>query len=182
MSALHRPVGTGSGESQSSSGQASLSNAIQTDAAVNPGNSGGALVDAQGRVVGINSAIATLGAASGQSGSIGLGFAIPIDEAKSVADTLIAGGTVAHAVLGVQITDAPSGGALIDSVSQGSGAANAGLQENDVITAVAGTPVTDGNSLSAAVRAHKVGDQVVVTYTRDGQTRTATVTLGSSTS
>ena len=179
VSALHRTVGLGS----TGTDQASLSDAIQTDAAVNPGNSGGPLVDLEGHVVGINSAIATLGASTtgSQSGSIGLGFSIPIDEARSVASTLIAGGTVAHAVLGVQITDATGGGALVDSVVAGSAAASAGIKAGDTITAVDGTQVPDGSTLAAVIRSHKPGDKVVVTFTRNGQSRTATVTLGSST-
>ena len=177
VSALNRTVGLGDGPR----GQASLSNAIQTDAAVNPGNSGGALVDTQGRVVGINTPIATLGS-GGQSGSIGLGFAIPIDAAKSVADTLIAGGTVQQAVLGVRIADASGGGALINSVDPGSGAAAAGLAEGDIVSAIDGVEVTDGSSLAGAVRSYEPGEKVIVTFSRGGQTRTATVTLGSSAS
>ena len=136
----------------------------------------------RGELVGINSAIATLGSQSGQSGSIGLGFAIPVGEMKSVTETLIAGGTVERGVLGVQITDAPSGGALIDSVSPNSGAAEAGLQSGDIVTAVDGTQVAGGDELAGVIRTSKPGDKVVVTYTRDGQSRTATVTLGSATS
>lgn len=186
VSALHRQVQLG-GSSQSdpfggsnSSTQASVSSAIQTDAAVNPGNSGGALVDAQGRVVGINSAIATLGSSSGQSGSIGLGFAIPIDDAKTVVDALLAGRTVSRAQLGVSVGDSPDGGALVASVTPDSAAAKAGLKEADVITSFGGTAIQGASDLTTAVRAHKPGDKVSLTYTRSGTKATLTVTLGSS--
>ncbi len=187
VSALHRQVRLGSSQQQSDpfggSGmqtQASVGSAIQTDAAVNPGNSGGALVDAQGRVVGINSAIATLGSSSGQSGSIGLGFAIPIDDARTVVDDLLAGRTVQRAQLGVSVGDSPDGGALVASVSSGSAAEKAGLKEGDVITSFAGRKIQDGGDLSTTVRSQKVGASVPLTYTRNGTPSTVTVTLGSS--
>jgi len=191
VSALHRTVDLSSDQQQdpgnllgqnNSPSAASVSDAIQTDAAINPGNSGGPLVDDSGRVIGINTAIASLGSGlSGQSGSIGVGFAIPVEEAKSVADALIAGQTPRHAVLGVSISDAPSGGALIDSVQASSGAAAAGLRAGDVVTGIDGTTVTSGNGLAAAVRAHRPGDTVTVHFTRGGAPRTATVTLGTAT-
>lgn len=187
VSALHRQVQLGSSQQQrdpfGGSGtqtQASVGSAIQTDAAVNPGNSGGALVDADGRVVGINSAIATLGSSSGQSGSIGLGFAIPIDDARTVVDDLLAGRTVQRAQLGVSVGDSPDGGALVASVSSGSAAEKAGLKEGDVITSLAGRTIQDGGDLSTAVRSQKVGASVPLTYTRNGTPSTITVTLGSS--
>ena len=157
-------------------------NAIQTDAAVNPGNSGGALVDMQGRVVGINSAIATLGAQEGaQGGSIGLGFAIPIDQAMRIADQLRNGGTASRAVLGVAAEDAASGGATLTQVSADGGAAKAGLQVGDVVTKVGSTRIAGMESLVATVRSLAPGSTVEVTYVRDGQTSTATVTLGTAT-
>ncbi|NHC15598.1 S1C family serine protease [Motilibacter deserti] len=169
-------------QTSTGSGGTTLKGAIQTDAAVNPGNSGGALVDAAGRVVGINSAIASLSSGSGESGSIGVGFAIPIDTAMKVAEQLAKGETVQHPILGVTITDATNGsaGAQIGTVTNGSGAAEAGLQSGDIITSVDGSSITDSDDLTATISTHSVGDQVTVTYTRDGQTRTATVTLGSS--
>ena len=178
VSALNRPVvsGDGSGSNQS------VLNAIQTDAAVNPGNSGGALVDMQGRVVGINSAIATLGAQEGaQGGSIGLGFAIPIDQAMRIADQLRNGGTASRAVLGVAAEDAASGGATLTQVAADGGAAKAGLQVGDVVTKVGSTRIAGMESLVATVRSLAPGSTVEVTYVRDGQTSTATVTLGTAT-
>ena len=172
VSALNRPVRAGEG---------TIADAIQTDAAINPGNSGGALVDSRGRLIGINSAIATLGGNGAQSGNIGLGFAIPIDEAKRVADALVAGKKVEHAVLGVQVGDAPDGGAVIGSVSPGSGAAEAGVREGDVITKVGDRTIEDGTDLTAAVRAQQPGDEVTLTVRRGDETLTLEATLGSAT-
>jgi putative serine protease PepD len=179
VSALHRTVLLGS-EDGSGSG-ASVSDAIQTDASINPGNSGGPLVDDQGRVIGINSAIASLGqsASGSQSGSIGVGFAIPIEEVKSVSGQLIKGQTPKHALLGVQINDDPNGGALITSVQSGSAAAKAGLQSGDVITQIDQATIDDGASLSEVIRAHSPGDKVTVHYTRGSASHSTTVTLGS---
>jgi putative serine protease PepD len=176
VSALHRPVQSGDGATST----AVLSDAIQTDAAINPGNSGGPLVDATGRVIGINSAIAALSSGTdSQSGSIGVGFAIPVDEATRVARQLIAGETVTHAVLGVQVSDVSGGGARVEAVTSGGGAADAGIQVGDVVTALDGTTVDDATALTAAVRAHQPGDRVRVTLTRSGRTEKVTVTLGS---
>ncbi len=178
VSALNRPVvsGEAGGSSQS------VLNAIQTDAAVNPGNSGGALVDLDGRVVGINSAIATLGAAQGgQSGNIGLGFAIPIDQAKRIADELTADGSASRAVLGVAGEDAAEGGATLTQVSDGSAAASAGLRVGDVVTAIGSTRVAGTESLLATVRSLAPGSKVDITYVRDGTTATTQVTLGTAT-
>jgi len=172
VSALQRPVRAGNG---------TIADAIQTDAAINPGNSGGALVDGRGRLIGINTAIATLGSNGGQSGNIGLGFAIPVDEAKRVADALIAGKTVEHAVLGVQVGDAPEGGAVIGSVSPGSGAADAGIREGDVVTKVGDRPIEDGTDLTAAIRAQRPGDEVTLTVKRGDETLTVKAKLGSAT-
>jgi putative serine protease PepD len=178
VSALNRPVvsGDGSGTNQS------VLNAIQTDAAVNPGNSGGALVDMQGRVVGINSAIATLGASEGaQGGSIGLGFAIPIDQAMRIAGELRNGGTASRAVLGVAADDAPSGGATLTQVAADGAAAQAGLQVGDVVTKVGSTRITGTEGLVATVRSLDPGSAVELTFVRDGETSTVTVTLGTAT-
>jgi putative serine protease PepD len=178
VSALNRPV-LPSGENGSTG---AVLNAIQTDAAVNPGNSGGALVNLAGQVVGINSAIASLGASSGgQSGSIGLGFAIPIDQAKQIADQIMNGGTVQHARLGVTVEDATGSilGAQLGTVESGSAAAKAGLQSGDVITAVGNERIDGADALVAAIRSRAPGDQVTLTYVRNGQTATTTVTLES---
>jgi putative serine protease PepD len=183
VSALNRSIQLG-GESgslggQSSGGTPAVIDAIQTDAAINPGNSGGALVDAGGNVVGINTAIASLAQGpNGEGGNIGVGFAIPIDSAKDIAAQLVKDGKVTHAYLGVRIADAETGnGALIGGVVDGQPAAQAGLAEGDVITKVGDTDISDANDLTAAIRTYKPGDKVTVTYTRDGQSHTADVTL-----
>jgi putative serine protease PepD len=196
ISALHRPVDVGSdqqqqqnpfgdpfGDQQQQQSQGStstvLNDAIQTDAPINPGNSGGPLVDAQGRVIGINSAIASLsGGGTGQSGNIGVGFAIPVDEAQRVAKQLLNGDTVTHAVLGVNASDV-SGGARVEAVTSGSGAAKAGLQTGDVITKVDDATISDATELTAAIRSHEGGDTVRLAYTRSGSSHTTTATLSS---
>jgi putative serine protease PepD len=155
--------------------------AIQTDAAINPGNSGGALINADGEVVGINTAIASLAqGATSEGGNIGVGFAIPIDTARDIAQQLIDDGSVSHAFLGVSIADTEDGsGARVQAVEDGQPAAAAGLQEGDVITRVGDTEVTDAASLTAAVRNQSPGDTVQVTFTRDGNEQTTVdVTLG----
>jgi S1-C subfamily serine protease len=155
-------------------------NAIQTDAPINPGNSGGALVDGSGAVVGINSAIATLSSGAGQSGSIGLGFAIPINEARGIAQQLIRTGKVKHATLGVtasSVTDGARDGALVQSVSPGSAAAEAGIAKGDVITKVGDRAVGGADDLVVQVRTRKVGEKVQLTYVDEQSKRTATVTV-----
>ena len=181
VSALDRPVDTGA-----ASGQGSVFPGIQTDAAINPGNSGGALVDLSGDVVGINTAIRTSGSTVGtQGGSIGLGFAIPIDEARPIVAQLAEGETATHARIGVTVTDAVSTGgvtttgAKVEVVSAGSAGDEAGLAKGDVITAVDGEPVTGSDSLVAMVRKYRPGDEVTVTYQRGGESEQATVTLDS---
>jgi putative serine protease PepD len=179
ISALNRTVNVPG----QSGGRTPLFNAIQTDAAINPGNSGGALADANGQVIGINSAIATLGAgglSSDQSGSIGVGFAIPIDEARSVAEELIRTGTATHPAIGVQaLTSTSNGrtGAMVQAVLPGAPAERAGIQAGDVITAVDGTAVHSVDELIIAIREHKIGQTVTLTYYRNGQKQTAKVTL-----
>jgi putative serine protease PepD len=180
VSALNRPVRTGSSTSDNT-----VIDAVQTDAAINPGNSGGALVDLSGRVVGINSAIATVsGSSSGQqseSGNIGVGFAIPADTALKVAKQLIADGTASHAALGVSAQDVTNGtGAQLGQVTSGSGAAKAGLRAGDVITKIGSRRIADSDTLVAAVRSYDPGTSVAVTYARGGATKTVNVTLGSS--
>ncbi len=175
------------GGSDSQSAQATVIDAIQTDAAINPGNSGGPLVDMAGRVIGINSAIASLGGSSdssSQSGSIGLGFAIPIDEARPIIKQLAAGQKATHAQLGVSAQDATSSsgvgqGAKLATVTSGSGAAKAGLKEGDVVTNLDGRPIDSSDALVASVRAHRPGDKVSVTFTRSGTSHKAQVVLGS---
>jgi len=183
VSAVNRPVMTQ--PETASGGSGSVLNAIQTDAAINPGNSGGALVNMAGQVVGINSAIASLGSSmGGQSGSIGLGFAIPIDQAKKVIPQLITSGTAQHGQLGITVADATGSelGAKVGSVTPGSAAAKAGLQSGDVIIGYGNQSIDSADALVAAVRSDLPGQQVQVTYLRNGQTHSTTVTLESDTS
>ncbi|MDQ1628425.1 MAG: putative serine protease PepD [Actinomycetota bacterium] len=184
VSALDRPVRTG-GEAGSGDPTSTVIDAIQTDAAINPGNSGGPLVNLSGQVVGINSAIASLGAASGtQSGSIGVGFSIPIDQARLIAKQLIASGTATHAQLGVSVRDAAGSnasstvGAFLAAVAPGGAAHAGGLRQGDVITKVGNRRIDDADALIAAIRSHRSGDQVSLTYVSGGRTQQATVTLG----
>ncbi|MBV8860754.1 MAG: trypsin-like peptidase domain-containing protein [Mycobacterium sp.] len=178
VSALNRPVST-TGETGN---QNTVLDAIQTDAAINPGNSGGALVNMSGQLVGVNSAIATLGGDSpdAQSGSIGLGFAIPVDQAKRIADELIATGTASHASLGIQVTnDKATPGAKVVEVVPNGAAAAAGLPSGVVVTKVDDRPVNSADSLVAAVRSKAPGDKVTLTFREpSGDTRTLQVTLG----
>ena len=178
VSALNRPVAAG-GDAQN---QNSVLDAIQTDAAINPGNSGGALVNMNGELVGVNSAIATLGGDSGaaQSGSIGLGFAIPVDQAKRIADELIQNGTASHASLGVQVgNDAGADGAKIVDVTSGGAASAAGLPSGVIVTKVDDRVIGSADALVAAVRSKAPGDQVTLTYLdASGKPQTVQVTLG----
>jgi putative serine protease PepD len=189
VSALDRPVTTTSQEGggpTSASGPV-VTNAIQTDAAVNPGNSGGALVDSSGKVIGIPSSIASLGSTfGGQSGSIGLGFSIPINEAKSIADQLIANGKAEHPLLGVTLKDgtvedgnATRSAAVIVEVSNGTPAASAGLRSGDAIIKVVDELVNGSESLVAQIRERNVGSRVALTIVRNGEQQTVQVTLAS---
>ena len=181
ISALDRPVRLGGAGGNSGSDTNAVINAIQTDASINPGNSGGALVDGSGAVIGVNSAIATLSTGStNQSGSIGLGFAIPINEARQIAEQLIRTGKVQHATLGVtarSVTDGARDGALVESVAAGSAAADAGIKAGDVITRIGDRLVGGSDDLVVQVRAHKVGEKVQLTYVRGGRTVKVAVTL-----
>jgi putative serine protease PepD len=177
VSALDRPVRTG--DATSAETASTVIDAIQTDAAINPGNSGGPLVNLTGEVVGINSAIATLGSTGSQSGSIGLGFSIPVDQARAIARELIDTGTATHAQLGVSVQDARDGGAAVAVVQAGSAAEQIGLREGDVITHVGARQVEDADSLIAAIRSYRPEDKVSITYTRDGSSQKVTATLGS---
>ncbi|WP_219585628.1 S1C family serine protease [Schaalia turicensis] len=167
-----------------SSTDTQITNAIQVDASINPGNSGGPLFDATGKVIGINSSIAS-NTSSDKAGSIGLGFAIPVDLVTSVADQLIATGTVDHAVLGVSVTTkavAVDGsnvaGASVEELTRGGAAAQAGLQAGDVITAVDGESVSSSKQLTGYIRRYRSGQEVTITYVRNGEKRDVTVTLG----
>ena len=176
VSALNRPV-----LPDPNSSDDSVLNAIQTDAAINPGNSGGALVNLDGELVGINSAIATLGASTGgQSGSIGLGFAIPVNEAKWISNQLISDGTAEHARLGVTVEPSTGDvlGAQVGTVESGSAADKAGLAEGDVITEFGDQSIDSPDALVAAVRSIEPGAQVSITYVRDGQTHTVDAEMG----
>ncbi len=183
VSALDRPVDVGS----DTQGNSTTYPAIQTDAAINPGNSGGPLVDMNGDVVGINSSIRTSSSSTtSQGGSIGLGFAIPIDEVMPIVDQMIKGETPTHARLGITVSDAAQSsageaalGAEVQEVSNGSTADSAGLQSGDVITKVDDHLVTGADSLVATIRSYRPGDTVTVTYERDGATKTAELQLDS---
>ena len=178
ISAKNRAVTAGDSGSENS-----FINALQTDAAINPGNSGGPLVDSTGSVIGVNSAIATLGSAFGsQSGSIGLGFAIPINQARKTADQLIKNGKATYPVLGVSIGMKYEGeGALITkndkAILPGGPAAKAGLKAGDVIIKFDGRTISSAEELIVAIRAKNVGDKVELTYTRNSVSATITVVL-----
>ncbi|KAA0082639.1 PDZ domain-containing protein [Mycolicibacterium sp. P9-64] len=176
ISALNRPVTTGPNPST----PGTTLDTIQTDAPINPGNSGGALVDADGRLIGMNSALATLGGSpDAESGSIGLGFAIPVDQAKRIADELVATGTASHATLGVQASDDEVHGAKILDVTSGGPAAAAGLSAGAVVVTVDDQVIEDADALAAAVQSKAPGNLVTVGYLDStGVTRSAHVVLG----
>ena len=195
VSALNRPVTTTQspdGTGQFGQGQAQaepvVTNAIQTDAAINPGNSGGAPRNAQGRVIGVTSSIASLGSSSsssGQSGSIGLGFAIPANEAKDVADQLIRTGGVKHALLGVTLKDGTTAAdgaqrraAVVDTLTPGGAAAAGGVKPGDAIIALNGTTVDGSESLVARIRALRPRTKITVTVVRNSKKQDLVVTLG----
>jgi putative serine protease PepD len=152
-----------------------ITGAIQTDAAINHGNSGGPLLDLDGKVVGVNAQIE-----SESGGNDGVGFAIPSSTVSSVVGQILDGGAVQHAYLGVSVTEATDGtaGAQLAEVRSGTPAAKAGLQAGDVLTAVDGQQVSSAPALQSAIDAKKPGDSVIVDYVRDGQSRSVTVTLG----
>lgn len=179
ISSKNRAVTTGNG-----SGETSFINAIQTDAAINPGNSGGPLVDATGAVIGVNSAIATLGSGT-QSGSIGLGFAIPINQAKKTVEQLIKTGSATYPIMGISVDIRFTGtGALISSegvgITPNGPAARAGLKVGDVIIKFDGVNISNSDELIVAIRSHSVGDKVKVVYTRNNVTNEVVVTLAAS--
>jgi putative serine protease PepD len=190
VSAINRPVSTqasgqGGNPFNQTSAEPVVTNAIQTDAAINPGNSGGALVDAGGRVIGITSSIASLSSGSGQSGSIGLGFAIPINEAKQVADQLVKTGKVQHAYMGVGLQDssvavdgAQREAAIVGTVNSGTPAAQAGLKPKDAVIGIDGRRIDSRDSLIGSIRALAPGTKVTLTIVRDGKKLDVDVTLG----
>lgn len=175
--------------SASSSSTIALS-VIQTDAAINPGNSGGALLNSEGKVIGVNVAIASAGGSGGggQSGSIGVGFAIPANLAQRVGKEIIATGTATHGLLGASVGDVMDEttsrsnnqvvGAVIKELSSGGAAAAGGLKVGDVITKLDGIPVTGKTDLTAQIRALAAGSSATITYVRDGKAAQADVTLG----
>ncbi|MDT9693496.1 trypsin-like peptidase domain-containing protein [Streptomyces sp. P9(2023)] len=185
ISAKNRPVASGDG----SGGKNSYMSALQTDASINPGNSGGPLLDASGAVIGINSAIQSAGSGFGQTqaGSIGLGFAIPVNQAKNVAEQLIKTGKPVYPVIGatVNMTDKGAGATIADAGAGGTPAvtpdgpaAKAGLKPGDVITALGDRQIDSGPTLISEIWTHKSGDSIKLTYERDGKPATTTVTLG----
>ncbi|MEU5367089.1 trypsin-like peptidase domain-containing protein [Streptomyces sp. NPDC005925] len=191
ISARQRPITAGGGKGDGS--DVSYVDALQTDAPINPGNSGGPLLDAEGRVVGINSAIRSADSGAdtegGQSGSIGLGFAIPINQGKRVAEELINTGRATHPVIGISLDMDYSGdGARVGSrgsgggpaVSPGGPGAKAGIRAGDVITEVDGQRVHSGEELIVKTRSHRPGDRLELTLERDGDERTLSLVLGSS--
>jgi putative serine protease PepD len=183
--------GSGSG-SQTQTATATISlPVIQTDAAINPGNSGGALLDSNGRVIGVNCAIASASDSSssdgGQSGSIGVGFAIPSNVAKRIANDIIKNGSATHGLLGASVEDVTSDtsqknatvvGASIHAVTSGGAAAAAGIQKGDIVTSFNDLPITGATDLTAQVRALAAGTKAPITYVRGSQTIKTTVTLG----
>jgi putative serine protease PepD len=166
-----------------------LIGAVQTDAAINPGNSGGALVDCSGRLVGVNAAIATVPDASGTGGggSVGLGFAIPVDLAKPITDQLISTGKPGHPTTGLQVQEIPPAvaqaagtpaGLFVAGVDAGGPAVQAGLQAGDIITEVDGQPAVSSEQIVVATLTRQAGDKLKLTYLRAGQSNTTTLTLG----
>ncbi|WP_400999415.1 S1C family serine protease [Agromyces sp. GXQ0307] len=174
----------GGGSGSSSGGGLISIPVIQTDAAINPGNSGGALLDGEGKLIGVNVAILSAGGSSGEAGNIGVGFAVPSNLAERISSEIIENGVATHGLLGATVTSAQASGesstvgALISEVSAGGAAEAAGLQSGDVVTALNGIPITDQTDLTAQVRALAGGAEAELTYTRDGESITVTVTLG----
>ena len=196
VSALHRPVRSTAGQqeqspfdpgrNQTSADTTVVTDAIQTSAPINPGNSGGALVNAQGQLVGLTSSIATVsGSGNGQSGNIGIGFAIRADQVQSVTESLIETGKAVTPFLGVSTADGVGDvngqsvvGAKIDEITSGSPAEKAGLKAGDVITAMDGVPITGSISLAARVRSERVGGEVTLDVSRGTAAQQVKVTLG----
>ncbi len=174
ISALNRPVTTGSDD------DSSYINAVQTDAAINPGNSGGPLTNLQGQVIGVNSAIASLGSSltTDEGGNIGVGFAIPIEQVQVTTDQILRTGKAQYPIIGASIRGTEErDGARIQEITAGSPAEKAGLKEGDVITAVAGKPVTGSSDAVVAIRSHQPGEKVTLTVRRDGKERKVQIVL-----
>ena len=176
VSSLHRPVQAGGDETD----QTTVMDAIQTDAAINPGNSGGPLANMSGQVIGINSAIYSPNSSRGQGsgsegGNVGIGFAIPIDQARRTAQDIIKTGHATQTFIGAKVTDAPQGGAQLGDITPGSPAEKAGLKSGDVVTKIDNRVIDSANTLVAAIRTRAPNDQATFTLA-DG--RTVQVTLG----
>jgi len=177
LSAVDRPVITGGTDPGLETGRnEAYMAALQTDAPINPGNSGGPLADGAGKVIGVNTAIASL---PGGAGSIGLGFAIPINQAKRIAEQIISDGQARQTVIGVRLDprSSGSGGVRLGSIEPGGPAEKAGLRAGDVITRFAGRPIDDAVALIALIRKNAAGEEVQVSYERDGETSQTSMTL-----
>jgi putative serine protease PepD len=178
VSARNRPVVVR--ETQSADARVAYIDAIQTDAPINPGNSGGPLIDSEARVIGVNSAILTLGSSRGQAGSIGLGFAIPINQAVEISRLLIKKGKATYPVIGANVEEAGGeNGVVVTSVTAKGPSANAGLRDGDVITKIDGKRVNTVEELIVIIRTHRPRETVVVEYERGQSTRKAQIVLGS---
>jgi putative serine protease PepD len=175
VSSLHRPVRAGGSDGD----QTTVMDAVQTDAAINPGNSGGPLSNTAGQVIGINSAIYSPQSGSGQQqsqgGNVGIGFAIPIDQARRTADDIIKTGQAVQTFIGAQVTDAPNGGALLGDITPGSPAEKAGLKSGDVVTKIDDRAIIDADALVAAIRTRAPNEKVKLTI---GDSRVVEATLG----
>ena len=177
VSARHRPVVVNA--SNDADSPTAYIDAIQTDAPINPGNSGGPLVDGRARIIGVNSAILTMGSAQGgQTGNIGLGFAIPINQATAIGTLLIKKGRATYPVIGANVEDG-SGGVELTSVEGRGPAARAGLRRGDLITRIDGTKITAMEELIVSIRTRRPGQKVVLDYERGSRRKQARVTLGS---
>jgi putative serine protease PepD len=178
VSARDRPVVVQ--ETENADAPVAYINAIQTDAPINPGNSGGPLVDSSARVIGVNSAILTLGTSRTESGSIGLGFAIPINQAAEIGKLLIKNGKATYPILGAKVEQAGGdNGVILTAVDSGGPAADAGLRKDDVITRIDGKRVNTVEELIVTIRTHRPGDAVVLDYARGEVRGKARVVLGS---
>ena len=173
VSAIDRPVTTGD------EAESSYINAVQTDAAINPGNSGGPLVNLRGEVIGVNSAIATVGGFGGGAGNIGVGFAIPMEQVKVTASQIVQTGEAKYPVIGANVNTGGRNGAEIVDVPAGTPADEAGLEEGDLVLAVEGKAVTDGIGLIVAIRSHQPGETISLTVRRAGEERTLRIRLDS---